>query len=301
MVRGNSKLKVLNQVQGKDWVLYQGDCVEIVKGMPDSSIDFSIFSPPFSSLYVFSDSERDMSNCSNHKQFIKHFRYLLKELYRIVKPGRIVVIHCMDLTTTIGADGYLSIIDLGGVIIRLMQRIGFYYHTPITIWKNPVVEVTRTKNIQLLYHQFCKDASISRTSLPDRLLVFRKPGENKSPIVHDKSKISPEDWGKLASPIWMDINQSNTLNSQKEDGDEKHISCLQLDVIERAIKLWTNENDIVFSPFSGIGSETYQAVKMNRKGIGIELKESYFNQAVKNMQSAEQAKNQISLFDKAGD
>ena len=290
-------VKVLNQVQGKDWSLYNGDSVEVMKGIPDDSIHLSIFSPPFSNLYTFSDSTRDMSNCSNHKQFIRNFRYMLKELYRVMKPGRIVAIHCMDLTTNIGRDGYLSVIDLGGVIIRLMQRLGFYYHTPITIWKNPVVEVTRTKNIQLLYHQFCKDASISRTSLPDRLLVFRKLGKNEEPITHDKKELSPEDWGKLASPVWMDINQTNTLNSKKEEGDEKHISCLQLDVIERAITLWSNKGDIIFDPFMGIGSTGYQSIKMDRKTIGIELKEEWFNQSVANLKNAENSKKQISLFD----
>lgn len=289
------------QAQGKDWILYNDDCIEVMKQFPKESMDFSIFSPPFSSLYVFSDDIRDLSNCRSHREFFRQFKYCVKELYRVMKAGRLVAVHTMDLTTNIGNNGFLSTIDFSGMVIRLFQRCGFYFHVPITIPKDPVVEVTRTKNIQLLYKQFCKDATISRPCFSDRLLIFRKPGENKVPVTHDKAEISPNEWGVLAQPVWGDIRQSNTLNSLKEDGDEKHISCLQLDVIERAIKLWTNKGEIVFSPFAGIGSEIYQAIKMDRKGIGIELKKIYYEQAIQNITAAENSKKQVSMFDNIGE
>jgi len=279
--------------------MYQGDSIEVMKGIPDNSIHFSIMSPPFSSLYVFSNNDHDLSNCKSHAEFFRHFRFFVKELYRVTMDGRLVAIHLMDLTTNIGRDGFLSVVDFRGMVIRLFQRMGWIYHNEITIWKNPVVEVTRTKNIQLLYRQFCKDAAISRTSLPDRLLVFRKPGENKVPVTHDTEKFKPNDWGKLASPVWMDINQTNTLNGReaREDEDERHISVLQLDVIERAVELWTNPGEIVFSGFAGVGSEGYQSIKMGRKFVGIELKPSYYEQAVKNLQSAVEQTKVKTLFD----
>jgi DNA modification methylase len=266
-----------------------GDSCEKMKDIPSDSVGLTVTSPPFSSLYTFSDSERDLSNCSNHAEFIEHFRFIVSELFRVTMPGRLACIHCMDLTTGISRDGFLSTVDFGGMLIKLFQECGWYYHTEVTIWKDPVIAVTRTKNIQLLYHQFCKDASISRTALPDRILVFRKPGENPVPITHDQKKFSPEDWGKLASPVWMDINQSKTLQreSARAEDDEKHISALQLDVIERCIFLWSVEGDLVFDPFAGIGSTLYQALTMNRHAYGIELKESYYEQAVENCKRAE--------------
>lgn len=282
----------------EDCRMLNGDCIRRIKEIEDNSIGFSIFSPPFSSLYTFSDDHMDLSNCKNHDEFFNHFEFLIPEIKRITQDGRLVAVHCMDLTTNIGRDGYLSIIDFRGMIIRLFQKYGFYYHNEITIWKNPVVEVTRTKNIQLLYSQCCKDATISRTSLPDRLLVFRKEGINKNPVTHDKTEFSPSDWGELASPVWMTINQSNTINFRdgREQEDEKHISALQLDVIKRALFLWSNHDDIIFTPFMGCGSEVYQALKMNRKAIGIELKDSYFKQAVKNVKTIYQERSQGELF-----
>lgn len=276
--------------------LIHGDCVTEISKIADESIGLSIFSPPFASLYTFSDDIRDMSNCNDLNEFLQHFGYLAEELYRITESGRLVVVHLMDLTTSINRDGYLSIVDFRGEIVKLFQSYGFLYHNEITIWKDPVLEVTRTKNIQLLYHQFCKNSSISRTSLPDRLLVFRKNGENLKPITHDKKECSPQQWGKLASPIWMDINQSKTLNSIKGNNDERHISALQLDVIERVLYLWSNPNDIVFSPFMGIGSEGYQSILMNRKFIGIELKEEYYKQSVINIKSAIEQTHQLSII-----
>jgi DNA modification methylase len=202
----------------------------------------------------------------------------------------------MDLTTTIGRDGYLSVVDFRSRMVDLFIECGFVNHNEITIWKDPVLEVTRTKNIQLLYHQFCKDAAISRTALPDRLLIFRKDGVNKKPITHNKAECSPSQWGKIASPVWMDINQSKTLNTVKGVNDERHISALQLDVIERAIYLWSIPGDTVFSPFMGIGSEGYQSILMGRKFIGIELKEEYYRQSIKNISGAVEQVKQLQLI-----
>ena len=332
--------KVLNQVNGKDWTLYQGDCIEIAKGLPDNSIDYSIFSPPFASLYTYSNNERDMGNCVNDKEFLKNIEYLAPELYRAIKPGRLVSFHCMDIPAMKERDGFIGLKDFPGDLLRIFQKAGFIYHSKVMIWKDPLTEATRTKALGLMHKQIVKDSAMCRQGLPDYLITVRKPGNNENPIAHPtgfmdyigtdsinapkkvatlKSKdtvnnhnshiqiddpiFSHQVWRKYASSVWVDIDQSNTLNreSARDSKDERHICPLQLDVIARALTLWSNENDIVFSPFAGIGSEIYQAVKMNRKGIGIELKESYFNQAVKNMQSVEQAKNQISLFDKAGD
>lgn len=311
-------MKVIKQDFTENASLYCGDSVEILKGIPDNSVGASIFSPPFSSLYTFSDNERDLSNVKNHNQFYKQFRFMMKELFRVMQSGRIVGLHTMDLTTGIGRDGYLSVIDFTGLITRIMQRLGFIYHSEIKIWKDPVIEVTRTKNIQLLYHQFRKDSCISRQSLPDTLTIFRKPGVNENPVRHykdfkdfrEKNERYPEnrfeesmimentEWAKLASPVWMDINQGNTLNGRngREEEDERHISCLQLDVIERFLSLWSNPNDIVLTPFGGVGSEVYQAVKMGRKAIGIELKESYYDQMLKNVKQLESEMNTPRLF-----
>lgn len=311
-------VKVINQHFTENTALYNGDSVEVLKGIPNNSIGGSIFSPPFSSLYTFSNSERDLSNVKNHNDFYRQFNFMMKELFRVMQSGRIVAIHTMDLTTGIGRDGYLSVIDFTGFITRIMQRIGFIYHSEIKIWKDPVIEVTRTKNIQLLYHQFRKDSCISRQSLPDTLTIFRKPGANENPVKHYKDLndfkeingrtptsmfeegmiMTNKEWAELASPIWMDIDQSNTLNGRagRDEEDERHISCLQLDVIERFLKLWTNPNDTILTPFAGVGSEVYQAVKMGRKAVAIELKESYFEQMIKNVTQIEGIINQPKLF-----
>lgn len=285
-----------NLIKLENATLIHGDCIAETPKIADESIGFSVFSPPFASLYTFSDDERDMSNCSSTEEFMRHFEYLIPELNRITQEGRLVAVHCMDLTTNINRDGYLSIVDFRAEIVKLFQEYDFLYHNEITIWKDPVLEVTRTKNVQLLYNQFCKDSSISRTSLPDRILIFRKKGKNQNPIRHNRQQFTPQQWGKLASPIWMDIKQSRTLNSIKGTNDERHISALQLDVTERLVYLWSNPNDTVFSPFMGIGSEGYQSILMNRKFIGIELKKEYFEQSVKNIGSAIQMTKQENLF-----
>lgn len=273
--------------------LINGDCITEIENIESNSIDFSIFSPPFAELYVYSDDLRDMGNCSNHNEFFEHFSYLLPNLYRIIKSGRLVAIHTMDLPIMKGKDGYLGLRDFSGMVINAMEKAGFIYHSRITIWKNPAVEMQRTKSIGLLHKQLKKDSSISRVGIPDYLLIFRKDGVNEVPITQNIDVLK---WQKLASPVWMDINQTKTLNTIKYEKDEKHICPLQLDTIHNAVMLWSNENETVFSPFAGIGSEGYQSILMNRMFIGIELKKEYFNQMVSNIKNAESLTKQQNLF-----
>lgn len=305
-------MKVIDQYQGKNFALYNGDCVEVAKGLPDNSIHYSIFSPPFASLYTYSNSERDMGNCKTDEEFYENFSFLIKELYRLTMPGRLVSFHCMDIPAMKERDGYIGLKDFPGDLIRLFQLENFIYHSRVTIWKDPLIEATRTKALGLMHKQLCKDSSMCRQGLPDYLITMRKPGENEEMISHldgltsfigenepKEGNFSHQVWRKYASPVWMDINQSNTLQkeSAREEKDERHICPLQLDVIARGIELYSNSNDIVFSPFAGIGSEIYQAIKMGRRGIGIELKESYYQQAVKNCMRAETEANQVTLMD----
>ena len=282
-------MNVLNQVLGERFAAYQGDCVEVTKGLPDSSIHYTIFSPPFASLYTYSNSDRDMGNSRDGDEFQEHFLFLIRELYRIMMPGRCVSVHCMNIPAMKSRDGYIGIKDFRGDIIRQFVSEGFIYHSEVCIWKNPVTEMQRTKALGLLHKQIRKDSAMSRQGLPDYLVTFRKPGENPEPISHTHQTFPVSVWQQYASPAWMDIRQSNTLQrkSARDEKDEKHICPLQLDVIERGINLWTNPGDIVFDPFAGIFSVPYQAVIMGRRGIGIELKESYFAQGVNNMQDAE--------------
>ncbi len=298
MVKGGKIMKVMKQHHGKGFSLFNGDCIEISKQIPDNSIDYSIFSPPFVQLYVYSNSVRDMGNCSSNDEFFEHFDYLTKELYRIMKKGRLISVHCMDLPTQKVRDGRIGLYDFPGNIIRNFEENGFIYHSRVTIWKDPVVQMQRTKALGLLHRQIKKDSAMCRQGTADYIITFRKDGDNEELITHTNESFPVNKWQNYASPVWMDINQSNTLQKQsaREHQDEKHICPLQLDVIERCIELWTNPNDIVFSPFAGIGSEIYQALKMNRQGIGIELKESYYNQAVLNCDGISNAPKKISLF-----
>lgn len=272
-----------------------GDCVQLIKNIDSESIGFSIFSPPFSELYVYSDELEDMGNSKDYNEFMTAFNFLVKELFRVIWSGRNVAVHCMDLPIQKGKEGYIGLRDFSGLILQAFTEAGFIYHSRVTIWKDPVVEMQRTKALGLLHKQVKKDSAMSRVGIPDYLMVFRKPGEHIHPV---KCKINVDTWQKWASPVWDDIDYGKTLNGRqaRSEKDEKHIAPLQLETIQRAIGLWTNEGDTVLTPFMGIGSEVYQAVQMNRKGIGFELKESYFNQAVKNCQSALLAKNQLSII-----
>lgn len=271
-----------------------GDCVQLIKNVPDESIGFSIFSPPFSELYVYSDELEDMGNSKNYQEFMFAFEFLVKELHRVMWSGRNVAVHCMDLPIQKGKEGYIGLRDFSGLILQAFTSAGFIYHSRVTIWKDPVVEMQRTKALGLLHKQVKKNSAMSRVGIPDYLMVFRKPGDPIHPV---KCEINVDTWQKWASPVWMDINYTKTLNGTqgRDERDEKHIAPLQLETIERAIGLWTNVGDTVLTPFMGIGSEIYQSLRMNRKGIGFELKESYFGQAVKNCQSAVLEKSQLAF------
>lgn len=273
-----------------------GDCVQLIREVESESIGFSIFSPPFAELYTYSDKLEDMGNSKDYNEFFTAFKFLVKELYRVMWSGRNVAVHCMDLPIQKGKEGYIGLRDFSGMILQAFQEVGFIYHSRVTIWKNPVTEMQRTKALGLLHKQVKKDASMSRVGIPDYLMIFRKEGEHNHPV---HCNISVDTWQKYASPVWMDIDYSNTLNAAKgrDEKDEKHICPLQLETIERAITLWSNEGDRVLTPFLGIGSEVYTAIKLKRFGLGFELKESYYNEAVKNCKSMECNMNQKTLFD----
>ncbi len=293
--RKETNMTISDEVKTENYHIIKGDCIKMVKHLKDESIDFSIFSPPFAELYVYSDNIEDMGNSKDYKEFFEHFKYLIKDLHRITKPGRLIALHSADLPIQKGKEGYIGFRDFTGIIIKEFQDAGFIFHDRVTIWKDPVIEMQRTKALGLLHKQIKKDSSMCRTGNPDYLIVFRKHGENQNPI---ENKDMPVDvWQKYASPVWMDINQSDTLQfrTAKANNDEKHICPLQLGVIERAITLWSNPGDVVFSPFMGIGSEVYQAAKMGRKGVGIELKNSYFDLAKRNMKNLTESMNQLSI------
>jgi hypothetical protein len=279
------------KVETEQFKIELGDCVQLIKTVPDESVGFSIFSPPFAELYTYSDELEDMGNSKDYNEFLFAFNFLVHDLFRVVQSGRNVAVHCMDLPIQKGKEGYIGLRDFSGLILKAFVDAGFIYHSRVTIWKDPVVEMQRTKALGLLHKQVKKDAAMSRVGIPDYLMVFRKPGEHKHPV---KCNIPVDLWQKYASPIWYDIDYGKTLNGReaRHERDEKHICPLQLDTIERAIHLWTNEGDTVLTPFMGIGSEVFQALKMNRKGIGFELKTSYFNIAEKNVKTAELKKNQ---------
>lgn len=280
----------------KDWVLYNGDCVEVVAALPQASVDYSIFSPPFASLYTYSNSPRDMGNCRDDDDFFSHFRFLVKELARVMKPGRNVSFHCMQLPTSKVRDGVIGLKDFRGDLIRALQAEGFIYASEVCIWKDPVTAMQRTKALGLLHKSVRENASMSRQGIADYLVTMRAPGEVIDRVKHTSESYPVEKWQKIASPVWMDINPNDTLQyrSAREHGDERHICPLQLEVIRRGIELWTNPGDVVLSPFAGIGSELYVAIEMGRKAVGVELKTSYYEQAVRNLQ---QVSEQSLMFD----
>lgn len=281
-------MKVLEQVTENKYALYNGDSCEVVKAIPDNSIHYTIFSPPFASLYTYSNSDRDMGNSKGDDEFYNHFIYLAKELYRITMPGRLLSFHCMDLPLMKERDGVIGLKDFPSIIRQIFEDCGFIYHSKVTIWKNPVTEMQRTKALGLLHKQIRKDSAMNRQGIPDYIVTMRKPGDNPERISHTHETFPVDVWQNYASPVWMDIRQSDTLQkkSAREDKDERHICPLQLEVIQRCIELWTNPGDIVLDPFAGIGSVPYVAVTMGRRGIGIELKDSYYKQAKNNLEIA---------------
>ena len=304
------------------WAMYNGDCVDVLKSLPDSCIDYAIFSPPFASLYVYSASPRDMGNVRNDVEFFEHFAHLITELRRVVKPGRNISFHCMLIPTSKERDGYIGLKDFRGDLIRAFQSAGFIYASEVCIWKDPVTAMQRTKALGLLHKTVRGNAAMSRQGIPDYLVTMRAPGECSERVRHyrdeaecrevcadegldfnrEQSRIYPVTrWQQIASPVWSDINPSDTLQyrSAREHDDERHICPLQLEVIRRGVELWTNPGDTVLTPFAGIGSELYVSVEMNRKAIGVELKESYYAQAVKNLQSISQQHDMFGGFDHA--
>jgi hypothetical protein len=343
----------INQVVGERFVAYHGDACQVIRGIPDDSLDFSISSPPFEDLYTYSDSVADMGNARSSREFFRHYAYLVREQFRATRPGRLVAVHCKDLPSYLGHHGAAGLRDFPGKIIRTFERAGFQYHSRVTIWKDPVIEQRRTNNSGLLYKILCDDSTASRQGMPDYLLVFRKwdgieglkgslpvvseegirdrfsryvgleppdptdiaqefgiriaPGANGKWPKHNPFEPGSEAyrlwsikvWQKYASPVWFDIDQTRVLNYQiaRDDGDEKHLCPLQLDVIERAIHLWSNPGDVVFTPFGGVGSEGVTALELQRRAVLVELKDSYYQYAVRNMQAVESRVVNLSLFD----
>ena len=278
------------------WTIHLGDCVEVASEFDDNSIDYSVYSPPFASLYTYSNSDRDMGNSKDLDEFMIHYRFLVDQLYRALKPGRLVSFHCMNLPSVKERDGYIGIKDFRGDLIRVHQESGFIYHSEVVIWKNPVTAMQRTKALGLLHKTIRKDSSMSRQGIPDYVVTMRKPGDNPEPISHTHEEFPVSLWQRYASPVWMDINPSETLQyrAARENEDERHIAPLQLEVVRRCLQLWTNEGDLVFSPFTGIGTEGFCSVEQGRRFVGSELKESYFKLAIKNLKAAEVV--QPSLF-----
>lgn len=314
-------MKIIDQVVTDAYSIYHADTVEVAEGLPSNSVGFSVFSPPFETLYTYSNSDRDMGNSKNSSEFWQHYLYLIQEQFRVMQPGRLVAIHCMNLPTSKTNHGYIGIRDFRGEIIKAYSEAGFYYHSEVCIWKDPVVSMQRTKALGLLHKQLKKDSAMSRQSIPDYLVVMRKPGDNQTPVegalthfvgddvpdnfkydetrnayIEANDQATPIDiWQRYASPIWMDIRQTNTLQYQtaRASDDERHICPLQLDVIERSLQLWTMPGDVVWSPFMGIGSEGFVSVQQGRKFIGAELKESYFSLAKRNMEMAHNVQDDL--------
>jgi DNA modification methylase len=284
--------------ENNEWYnIKRGDSVQLIQDLPEESIGLSVFSPPFAELYTYSNHIEDMGNSKDYNEFLTQFNFLIKELHRVMMQGRNVCVHCMDLPIQKGKEGYIGLRDFSGMILKAFEQAGFIYASRITIWKDPVVEMQRTKALGLLHKQIKKDSTMSRVGIPDYVMIFRKDGERNNPVKN--TELSVDLWQKYASPVWMDINYGNTLQGYRngrEENDEKHICPLQLDTIERLIHLYSNKGDTVFTPFMGIGSEVYQAVKMNRKGIGFELKESYYDLAKANLKSVVSLKSQTTLF-----
>jgi DNA modification methylase len=304
-------ISVKDQDFGPNWAAYNGDCIEVMQGIPDRSIGFSIFSPPYSSLYTYSASDRDIGNCRGDEEFFEHFQFVIKQLRRVMMPGRIVAVDCMDIPSMKERDGVIGLKDFPGDVVRAFQAEGFIYHSRHCIWKDPLIEATRTKALGLMHKQICKDSTMCRSGLPQYLLAFRCPGENPVPVAHPKGiesfagedgptkgNLSHERWRRYASPVWMDIRPSHTLNTigARDEKDEKHVCPMALDIIERGLELWSTVGDTVLSPFMGIGSEGFQAIKMGRRFVGAELKASYWGQACRNLRSAESAQHG-GLFD----
>lgn len=280
-------MNCIAQESGDGWTIFNGDCVEVLQCLPSSSIDYSIFSPPFSSLYTYSNSPRDMGNCRTDEEFFEHFGFLVAELLRVMKPGHNVSFHCMLMPSSKERHGLIGLRDFRGDLIRAFQAHGFIYASEVCIWKDPVTAMQRTKALGLLHKTVRENACMSRQGIPDYLVTMRAPGEMVDRVRHG-AEYPVQKWQQVASPVWMDINPSDTLQymSAREHDDERHICPLQLEVIRRGVELWTNPGDVVLSPFAGIGSEGYVAIQAGRRFVGVELKQSYYRQAAENLRTA---------------
>lgn len=313
-------MNIIDQHISGNWAMYNGDSCEVLATIPDNSIHYSIFSPPFQSLFTYSSSDRDIGNCRTEVEFYDHFKFIVDHLYRVMMPGRVLSFHCMNLPATISHDGYIGMKDFRGDLIRVFQSAGFIYYSEVCIFKDPLIQAVRTKTLTLAHKQISKDAARCAQGYPDYVVTMRKPGENPEPVSKGRgfekyigemdeptepktdnprtNKYSHKVWQRYAAPVWFDIDQTKTLNERvaREDKDEKHCCPLQLQTIERCLELWTNPNDLVLSPFAGIGSEGYCSIESGRRFIGIELKSSYYKQAVKNIKSVETTERQQELF-----
>lgn len=293
-------INVTAQEFGKNWAAYCGDSNEVLTGLPNNSIDLSIYSPPFADLYVYSNSERDLGNSRNYDEFFSHYAFIIRELLRVTKPGRLTCVHTSDIPAMMGKDGYIGVKDFPGDVVRAYEGEGWIYHGYAVVAKNPQAQAIRTHSKALLFVQLRKDSSDSRPAILDRVLFFKKPGDNAVPVKPvDNGEMNNETWIDWAGGIWTGIAESDTLQYQsgRDSDDEKHICPLQLGTIERCIKLYSNPGETVLTPFMGIGSEVYEAVKWGRKGIGIELKQSYFQLAIRNLKALEARVNAPTLFD----
>ncbi len=289
-------MKVLDQLITPFYALYNGDSAEVMTALPDNSVDLSIFSPPFLSLYTYSPTPRDVGNSRTPEEFWAHFGFVIRELLRMTRPGRNACVHVAQVPAMLVRDGYIGMKDFRGQTIASFEAEGWIYHGEVCIDKDPQAQAIRTKSKSLLFTQLRKDASWLRPALADYILVFRKPGENTVPVLPD---LTNDEWIEWARPIWYGIRESDTLNvaEGREEQDERHICPLQLGTIERCVRLWSNADETVFTPFAGIGSEVYEAVRLGRRGIGIELKPSYFRAAKRNLERVTQRKNQLSILD----
>ena len=296
-------IRCLGHESGAAWTLYNGDCVEVVKQMPPCSVDLAIYSPPFSDLFVYSESERDMGNNEDDTEFIEHYAHLLRELFNVIRPGRMAAVHVSDLPSRKSREGFIGLRDFSGEVIRAHQAAGFHYHSRITIWKDPVREMQRTKSHGLLYKNIREDSTRNRVGMPDYVLIFKRPPTTPSEedmavkVSHMPDEFPLDQWQQWASPVWMDIDQGDTLNVRiaRDDADEKHMCPLQLPVIERLAGLYSNPGEVILSPFAGVGSEGVGALRLGRKFVGVELKESYFKRACLNLRE-EERDDQVPLF-----
>lgn len=281
-------VRCLKEAHGDSWSIYNGDCVDVVRQMPDVSVGFSVYSPPFSNLFVYSQSECDMGNSATDDEFFQHYGFLVRELLRVTLPGRLSAVHCSDIPTHKWSDGVIATKAFSDDIRELHEEMGWTFVRRVTIWRDPVVEMTRTKALNLLHKQILKDSTKSWPGTPDYLMLFRAPGDNPEPVGHRPDAFPVEQWQRWASPVWMDIRQTNvlTVKGSKSEEDEKHLCPLQLDLIERAMIMWSNPGNIVLSPFMGIGSEGTVAAKLRRKFVGVELHPQYFQQATRNIDAA---------------